>query len=271
MLSSALDNRKGSLAAQVHAWQATFDANALVFTNHPVTPPVESTVWGEDTEATGGYWTGEASMPRSAQHENVAIQIYAPQYARTNPPPFAFFTYEPYTHAYVPQDHFDEVVQEGAWTFTRRREGYLALYSHRPTEWIAYDPEVIATNGMVQPFDLRATGGPDNVWIAECGRAADWGSFVAFREAILAAAVEVSSRPGAGYDVVYDSPSRGRLTFGWESSLTVDGEEVAQEDFGRFDNPWARTEFDHPEVEIEIDGYGVRLDFERGRRAAYVR
>ncbi len=40
MLSSALDYRKGSLAAQVHAWQATFDANPLVFTNHPVTPPL---------------------------------------------------------------------------------------------------------------------------------------------------------------------------------------------------------------------------------------
>ena len=53
-------------------------------------------------------------------------------------------------------------------------------------EWIVYDPNEYATNGMIEPFDLRANGGPNNVWIAECGRVAEWGSFTAFREAIAA-------------------------------------------------------------------------------------
>ena len=76
--------------------------------------------WRDDPDA--GYWTGEASMPRSAQFENVGIHIYAPQYSSYESLRRSTSSrYEPYTHAYVPQDHFDEVVQDGPWTFARFR------------------------------------------------------------------------------------------------------------------------------------------------------
>ncbi len=270
MLSSALDYRKGALGAQYHSWQATFDANALIFTNHPVTPPVQSTVWGEDNEDSGGYWTGEASMPRSAQFENVGIHIYNPQYAATNPPPFDSFTYQPYTHAYVPQDHFDEVAQEGSWTFGRFGDGYFALYSQRPTKWIVYDPSVIATNGMVKPFDLQAEGGPDNVWIVECGRRVDWPSFAAFREAILAATVTVTPNadPTQGVDVVFDSPSLGQVTFGWATPFVVSDATVSVSG-KRFANPWSQTDRNTRVTDIEIDGFGVHLDFDGAQRKVF--
>lgn len=269
LLSSAQDYRKGALNGQIHAWQATFGRDAILFTQHPAVPIVESTAWRDDPDP--GYWTGEASMPRTAQHENVAIHLYAPQYSGTNPPPLDAFRYEPYTHAYVPQDHFDEVVQEGAWTFVRRGDGYAALYSWRPTEWITVDPAVVATNGMTQPFDLRATGGPDNVWIIECGRRADSGDFAAFRAAVLAAPVTVTPRPpiGAfpgGFDVAYDSPSQGLLTFGWEAPLTRNGVEVPITDYPRRDNPWAQTDYGDPRTVIDVDGYRVEVDFDAGTR-----
>ena len=38
MLSTVQDYRKGARGSQYHAWQATFDANAQVFTTHPVHP-----------------------------------------------------------------------------------------------------------------------------------------------------------------------------------------------------------------------------------------
>jgi len=271
MLSSAQDYRKGSFGSQYHSWQATFDANALVFTTHPFRPLVQTLDWNDDSES-GGYWTGEASMPRSAQHENVAVHIYAPQYKQRNPAPFDFFHYEPYTHAYFPQDHFDEVVRQGSWTFGHFRDGYIALYSFRPTQWIAYDPTVIATNGMVKPFDLRAEGGADNVWIAECGNAQRWGSFAAFRAAITASNVQVTSlgqaQPGIsnGFDIVYDSPSQGRLTFGWEAPFVVNGSEVPIAGFARYDDPWSQTAHDARTMQIADDGYGIRLDFEKGTR-----
>lgn len=274
MLSSAQDYRKGSFGSQYHSWQATLDANALVFTTHPFRPPVQTTDWTDDPES-GGYWTGEASMPRSAQHENVAIHIYAPQYKQQIAPPFDFFHYEPYTHAYFPQDHFDEVVQEGAWTFGSLRDGYVALYSFRSTQWIVYDPTVIATNGMVKPFDLHADGGADNVWIVECGNAQRWGSFAAFRAAIVASNVQVTplgqAQPGVtnGFDVVYDSPSQGHVTFGWEAPFVVGGSEIPITGFARYDDPWSQTGFNTRTTEIEDAGYGVHMDFEQGARTVF--
>jgi hypothetical protein len=272
MLSSAVDYRAGSFAAQIHTWQATFDPQALVFTNHPFRPLTPSLDWAVDDEQ-GGYWTGEASIPRAAQHENVGIFLYAPQYAMRNPAPFDFFRWEPYTHAYFPQDRFDEVLQESGWTFGRLRDGYVALWSFRPTRWLAYDPAVHATDGMRQPFDLIAEGGADNVWIVECGRAADVGSFADFRAAIVAAPVQVT-RLGhervdgisAGFDVVYESPSQGRIDFGWQSPLVVRGKERPLGGFARYDNPFSQTAAEAAVIDVAAEGYGVRLDFATGTR-----
>jgi hypothetical protein len=275
MLSSAIDYRKGWFLAQAHSWQATLDANAVVFTTHAFRPPHKSTVWSDDTE-TGRYWTGEASMPRSMQHENVAIHMYSPRYAQRSPAPFDFFRYEPYTHAYFPQDHFDEVVQapatpSGTWTFGKLGDGYVALYSYRPVEWIVYDPNEYATKGMVLPFDLRANGGANNVWIAECGNRERWSSFEAFREAITAAPVTVMplgnvESPGTPFDVVYESPSQGPIHFNWDDQPTVLGEPIPTSHFFRFDNPWSQTQYNSHITYIGAQGHGVAIDLEAGTR-----
>jgi len=277
MLSTAQDYRKGSRGAQYHAWQATLDANALVYTTHPAIPPRQNTEWRDDADP--GNWTGTASMPRSAQHENVAVHLYAPQYVPVMVPPLDSLTrYEPYTHAYFPQDHFDEVVRDGHWTFGRLRDGYLALYSWRPVEFVDHGPTV-PTNGMVQPFDLVAEGGADNVWIVECGRAADWGSFAAFQHAIRSAAVDITAvtegLPGSAvppfFEVSYDSPSLGAISFGWEAPLAVAGEEIPIRDYPRYDNPWAQTEFLATDLLVHDaeTGAALRHNFERVRRFAF--
>ena len=273
MLSTAVDYNAGSFRSQIHTWQLTFDPDALVFTNHPFRPNPESLDWSDRDNEQGGYWTGDATIPRAAQHENVGIFIYAPQYARRNDAPFTFFRYEEMTHAFVPQDHMDEVVTEGGWTFARKGDGYVALWSWRPTRWQAWDPAVYANNGMTQPYDLVADGGADNVWIVEGGRADDWGSFEAFRAAVVASAVEVTplgdrAEDGVspGFDVVYDSPSQGRMEFGWEKPFVVAGTAVALSEFPRIDGPFGYLEFDGPELAIEYEGHGVRLDFDSWQR-----
>ena len=265
MLSTAQDYRAGAYGGEYHAWQATFDANAIVFTTHPATPVPETTDWREDAQP--GYWTGTASMPRSAQHENVAIHVYAPQFDG-----LTLFPYEPYTHAYFPQDHFDQVVTSGSWTFGKFQKGYIALYSFQPTEWVSYDPEVVATNGMVKPFDLRATVGPGNVWIVECGSKKEWGSFRAFRRAVRKARVVVTpaAKPIDGFHAEYHSPSRGSIAFGFRDPLVVNGERVPIRDYPRYDNPWAQVPHLAPGVLIAGDGVGVLHDFTgRGARYAY--
>lgn len=275
MMGSAQDHRKGGRRDQGHPWTVAFDADALVFTIHPATPPRVTADWRDDGGP--GFWTGAASLPRTAQHENVAVHIYSPGYVFSNAFGLGVFTRnEPYTQAYLPQDRFDEVVQQGNWTFARRRDGYLALFSYRPAVFEAM-PAGVATNGLVQPFQLKAAGGPDNVWIVECGRAADWpGGFAEFRAAVAAASVTVTPTtvglvppaPGPAYDVVYESPSQGRVEFGWTSPLVVDGQVVPIGGYDRYDNPWAKTPYGGLETTVwdAASGTGLYLDFATGTR-----
>lgn len=278
MLSSAQDYRPGMMSDQIHAWQATLDERAIVFTQHPARLPAPDGAlppefsWAAFDEPGPGYWTGESSLPRIAQHDNVAVILYAPQFA---PKPLGLeeFDYRDETHAYFPVAHFDEVEQDGPWTFGRRGDGYVALYSHRPTTWREGQPEVYANGGA--PFDLVAEGGPDNAWIVELGDAAGAGSFAEFRAAIAAAEVTVTPVPDQGddgrpdgFDVTYDSPSRGRISFGWHAPLRVDGDEVPLRHDMRLDNPFVTLPFDGRRYEVTHGAHRLVLDFDSGERTA---
>lgn len=270
MLSTAQDYRKGLRGSQTHTWQATLDDRALVFTQHPaylpLSPgsPVPATWnWQQSDEPGPGYWTGEGAQPRAAQHENVTIAIYSPQYE-----PFAAldFVYRDETHAYFPHAHFDEVVQEGNWTFGRKGDGFVALYSWRPTVWRGGQPEVFQNGGL--DFDLVAEGGAKNVWIAEVGSVDEWpGGFAAFRAAVAAASVDVTPTAKA-FSVAYESPSRGLLEFAWEGPLVVAGEAVSIGDYPRMHNPFAQVEFLDRRYEISDGAYRLILDFDLDRREA---
>jgi len=280
MLSTAQDYRKGLRGSQTHTWQATLGERAMVFTTHPGYLPIpEGTPippdwnWQREDEPGPGYWTGDASQPRAAQYLNVGIAIYAPQYLSGTPLVLDGFFYRDETHAYFPHAHFDEVVQSGSWTFGRKGSGYVALYSLRPTTWRSGQPEVFQNAGL--PFDLVATGSAQNVWIVECGSQAEWGSFALFQQAILDAEVTTTPIPDQGgdlfpdgYDVVYESPSRGRVTFGWHAPLVVAGEEIALAGYPRFDNRYLRTEFDERRYQITAGGYSLLLDFDEDVRLA---
>jgi len=272
MLATAVDFRPGARGHQQHAWQATLDAQAIVFTTHPATPPADSTAWRDDPQP--GAWTGSASLPRSAQWRNVAIHLYAPQYGPMPAPLDVVTSYEPYTHAYFPQDRFDEVARAGRWTFGRLGAGFVGLWSWREPRWVTYDPARQATDGMTSPFELRAEGGPDNVWVVECGRAADWGDFAAFQAALGGREPVVTPREGEAlpdgvergpvFDIVYDSPSVGRVTFGWLGPFTVDGVERPLAGGPRFDSAWTDAPFDGQRVRVVDPLGGDTLVLDRG-------
>src|SRR5206468_7581999 len=63
MLSTVQDFRKGQASQQHHVWQATLSPEAQVFTTHPRTPTEPGVPWHSNSED----WTGNASLPRSAQ------------------------------------------------------------------------------------------------------------------------------------------------------------------------------------------------------------
>jgi hypothetical protein len=270
MLSTAQSYRPGKASEQHHISQATLDESAIVFTTHPKNEPQSGTQWPDDD----GYWTGNGTLPRAAQHGALSLSLYTPGFA--NPaPPLDSFDYLPYTHAYFPQEKFDEVVQADGWTFGRKGTGYVALYSWRPVHWRTYSDPAVFTHGLRESFDLVADGGPDNVWLTQVGDAAQFHDFAAFRAAVLAHAPQVTPRPAngglpGGFDVSYQSPTEGAVGFGTTGSLTVKGAGVALDHGKRYDNPWALANFGAPSITIADTDGTLTLDFVRNTRVATV-
>ncbi|MGH0030952.1 MAG: hypothetical protein ACQGVC_14255, partial [Myxococcota bacterium] len=268
MLSTAQDYRKGARSSQTHVWQATLDEQAMVFVTHPTyrpediqAPPYDGWDWQKRDESgagsTGGRWTGDGALPRSGQFENVNISIYQPAYA---PIPLLDFVYENETHAYFPVAHFDEVVRDGHWTYGKRGDAYVALYSRNPVDWRGDQPEVFQNGGL--DFDLVAEGSASNVWIVEMGSLEEWpGGFEAFQAAFdesLVAFPDVGTGP---LEVVYESPSQGTVSFGWEADLMVEGAAQSLADYGRYDNPFVQTDFLDTRYEVSDGEYSLVLDF----------
>lgn len=258
-LASVIDHRKGEMRDQAHAWQAAIDEGAMVFTTHPTTEPANTADWSRANAP--AYWTGSASLPRSAQFERTAIHIYDPAWDQsTDPLVWMVLGYRDYTHAYFPQDRFDRVVQAGNWTVGQRRGGYIALWSWRDVAWRDHGPEVYAARGFTDSFDLVAAGGPDNVWIVECGTTADDGSLEDF-VASLQADTPVVDKDASGFHTSWVSPSAGAVTFGWEGDFTVGGVAQPLGGFPRHESPWGTIPRESMTYELHTPGGRWAADF----------
>jgi len=263
-LASVVDYRFGQMRDQAHAWMAAIDPDAIVFTNHPRTGPDQTTDWGSDGKP--GYWTGEASMPRSAQHERTGVHIYQPAWGENSDPVlWAAFKYRPYTHAYFPQDHFDEVTQVGHWTVGRKGDGYVALWSWRQPIWREYDATKLATGGMAKPFDLVADGGPDNVWVVEVGEQRD-SDFVPWRKRITEGEPAVE-RSASGFTVRWTSPSAGEIAFASTGDFTVQGQVQQLADYPRHSSRFGTVDRLSKTYQLASDGARLHLDFANQTRA----
>jgi hypothetical protein len=249
LLSSVQDFRPGEKGYQQHIWQATLSPYAVVFVNNPDSLRA-------DDKHRPSYWMGNGRQPRTGQYRNVLVTLYdLPRYPSA-PPPLEARHYT-FTHAYFPKWAFDEVVEVpvkggGGWVFGRVGEGYIALYSHQPYEWITEGPD--ADQEITAP-------GYKNVWICQLGRGAVDGSFEEFIQAVTAGQLVVK-----GLDLRFDSPGNGEMSFGWSGPLTIDGEEIPLRGYARFDNPYAQVDFNTLHYRIAYGGMALELDFEAGTR-----
>jgi hypothetical protein len=227
MLSTAQDWRKGFGGDQQHIWQATLGRDAVCFTTHPARNKGESPT----------YWTGSGLLPRAAQVGNVAVIIYK---LRKYPAPYVPMDC-PFTHAWVPRDKFDEVIEaEDGWLFARKGDGYLALRSARPCHW-SEKPGEDQGREWIAP-------GKNNVWVCEMGRRVEDGPFDVF----VARIRQAKTRFGR-LSVKYESPSQGLIEFGWNGSLRRNGEAVNLRDYPRYDSPWVKADFPSDTISF-VDG-----------------
>ncbi len=240
MLSCAQDYRPGYGGDQQHIWQATLGPDAVCFTTHPARLAGPSP----------NYWAGSGVLPRAAQVGNVVIAVY-----RIHRKPALYVRGRlAFTHAWLPRDRFDAVVEREGWIFAAKGDGYLALRSQRPTRWQE-------SAGEDRSREIIAEGDA-NIWICELGRRAVDGGFDAFMARICAAAVRYR-----GSSVTYDSPSQGRLEFGWRGPLRRAGQVVPLHDYPRYDNPYVRAEFPAERVVVNAGGHELVLDWGEMRRA----
>lgn len=244
MLSAAQDFRPGEKGYQQHIWQATLGPYAVVFTNNPDSLRA-------DDKHRPSYWMANGRQPRVAQYQNVLIALYdIPRYPSA-PRPLETRHYA-FTHAYFPAWAFDEVIEQDGWVFGRSGEGYIALYSHQPYDWITAGPDV---------GQEIAAPGRKNVWICQMGRADVDGSFESFIANITTADLEIQ-----GLEVKFDSPGNGLISFNWDGPLRMGGTAIPLDGYQRFDNPYAQVDFNSLVYKIEFDGHALRLDFAAGTR-----
>ncbi len=62
-------------------------------------------------------------------------------------------------------------------------------------------------------------------------------------------------------EVVYESPSQGTVSFGWEADLVVHGTPQPIADYPRYDNPFVKTDFLDTRYEVSAGKYSLVLDF----------
>jgi hypothetical protein len=234
MLSTAQDYRKGYGGDQQHIWQATLGPDAVCFTTHPARP----------SGRTPNYWAGSGTLPRVAQIKNVVIAVY-----RISRAPALYFPNELfYTHAWLPRDHFEEILEEDGWIFARHGDGYLALFSQHPYEWRDLpgedrNREIIVHN-------------KNNIWLCEMGRRPIDGDFPTFIQRILQAPLLFRSS-----NVSFQSPSLGKIEFGWNGPLRLDGQEISIENYPRYSSPYSQADFPSEQITIDLNEHSLRLDW----------
>lgn len=282
MLSSAVDYRPGEFGHQYHAWQATLGEEAIAFTTSPGNEPRENETW-PDSDL---YWNGGV-QPLSHQVGPAAVHVYRPGYAAPGAGLLEDFSYLPLTHAYLPIEAFDEVTQVpgtatggadsgGVWTFARKDDRFVGLWSYRPTGWVDHTGDGTPTGGLTEPFDLVAEGGADNVWVVEVGRVGEGAGrhagFEEFQASLLEATPVVTQGAptpdglAGQFSVLYRSPGAGVLGVAADGALSLDGEAVVVDPEVRFANPFLESAVGETELEISAGDHSLTIDLATGER-----
>ena len=248
MLSTAQDYRKGYGGDQQHIWQATLGPDAVCFTTHPAR--IEG--------VSPNYWAGSGLLPRAAQHKNLTIAIYNIEKIPALYVPIRHF----FTHAWLPKDKFDQVIEKKDWIFAHKDDGYLALRSMRPYVWGTYSPLPDGEDVEMRWSDEEIIAdSAQNIWLCQLGCKADDKSFEHFIDNICSAELSFS-----GLNVEYLSPGIGMVRFGWDEVFSVDNIEIPLHGYPRYENPYVQAEFDPGEIKVMDGGYELHLNWETGER-----
>ena len=164
------------------------------------------------------YFAGEAHLPRVLMHGRVLITIF---HNVTNMRIWM-------THCHFPKRRFDEVLSRDGWTFGRKDNGYVAIWSSAPHR--------LSDAGEYAERELIAKG-RECVWVIVCGSCSEDGSFDAFIEKIAASTPILTSK---GCSLT--SPDGVKLEFGLDDGFFANGVEVEIPEYLAL-SPWLKSKY----------------------------
>ncbi len=145
----------GIYGYQQHLWYGALDNETPVFVNHP----------GGSSDTTSlrpGYWFGNGIIPAIKQEGNIIASIYL--ISEEHPIHF--------THAFWPNDRFEETISCNGWLFGRKKDGFIAL-------WCSEKMELY--QGQLFNCDYR-TYGANQAYLCTCSDKAEFESFELFQK-----------------------------------------------------------------------------------------
>lgn len=176
------------------------------------------------------YWAGQAFLPRVLMTGRTLFVIW-----HDVQDPTIWMT-----HAHFNARKFDEVVQKEGWTFGRKGDGYIGIWSSVP--------HAFSKEGLYAGRELIAEG-RETIWVTECGSAREDGSYEAFMERMITADRSLKE------DVFrFVSPESGSIAFGLKAGFTVNGEEVPIPNM-TVQSPWLNSEFGSGRFDYDCPGY----------------
>lgn len=237
MLSAAQRYHPGEFGDQQHIWQATLSGGVSVFTTHP------GAAFFEDNARnfSPSYWVGNGVLPHAAQYRNTLLCMYDLRVRKG----FLEKKRQWFTHAWFPQNEFDDTVFENRLAAGRRGETYIALLGVAPLE--KRSETELAQRGKV------------TAWAALLGSAEEDGSWEQFLARAKNAALNLRGKTLA---------LRWRehnFMLHYKKQFSVDG--VARNTaYRRLESPFGNADAKSGVFELNAAGSRLRLDWFLKRR-----
>lgn len=255
-LSTDICKAVGVCGAQDHVWTANIAEELTLFTTHPAGSG--NGKYG----ASPGYWVGNGRRPMSVQHENVNITVYKlPQKKRLGESAVCNIT-----HAYMPQNLYNEFELDGDRVFARKNGVFVALISNGNLEYKPYNPDSAKglLKGRALPeslesgFDLCREGGEYHCYVTELSDS-DTETFEEFKQRIK------QNRVVFGNGRVNYNTNCGEIYVSYDGNFTVNGKAV-QTVFDRYDSVFCKAKRKDETIRINTPSHSLTLDFGQGLR-----
>jgi hypothetical protein len=222
---------------------------------------VDEELFKPDTHDGPNWWTGNVVQPRVVQQRGAAIIAYqAKEIQKT--------LFGERTHAWFPKHQFEQTrgpesarcnFGSARWFFGAVGDSYVGLFSALETTW--------TDDGPWKDREIRAEG-PANIFILQIGSRGEFGSFESFVTKVSRARVHISGLYNAfgALQCSYDIPFADRLELHYEAGPRYAGRPLADDEFPRFRNPFARVGWLQDRYAIQFERKSVTHDVAAGVR-----